>query len=126
MPFAKFPALAPAFPRPLHDAAESRARQSTGLMFVQSVAAASSQQDWRTPEEPLKFGHALDRLAAKTVDWILSKLTAFGKGKSSMGAKSLKVVQENRDYTYSPWSGAESLRSHPMKLGQGSLVLGWR
>ena len=58
---------------PLHDAAEvSRAGIPTVMMFVQSLGGISHNKIEDTREEHLEMSVvALDRLAAKTVDWIL-------------------------------------------------------
>jgi N-carbamoyl-L-amino-acid hydrolase len=58
---------------PLHDAAEvSRAGIPTVMMFVQSLRGISHNKIEDTREEHLEMSvAALDRLAAKTVDWIL-------------------------------------------------------
>jgi beta-ureidopropionase / N-carbamoyl-L-amino-acid hydrolase len=58
---------------PLHDAAEvSRAGIPTVMMFVQSLRGISHNKIEDTREEHLELSvTALDRLASKTVDWIL-------------------------------------------------------
>jgi N-carbamoyl-L-amino-acid hydrolase len=58
---------------PLHDAAEvSRAGIPTVMMCVQSLGGISHNKIEDTREEHLEMSVvALDRLAAKTVDWIL-------------------------------------------------------
>jgi beta-ureidopropionase / N-carbamoyl-L-amino-acid hydrolase len=58
---------------PLHDAAEvSRAGIPTVMMFVQSLRGISHNKIEDTREEHLEMSvTALDRLAAKTMDWIL-------------------------------------------------------
>jgi N-carbamoyl-L-amino-acid hydrolase len=58
---------------PLHDAAEvSRAGISAVMMFVQSLGGISHNKIEDTREEHLEMSVvALDRLASKTVDWIL-------------------------------------------------------
>jgi len=58
---------------PLHDAAEvSRSGIPTVMMFVQSLQGISHNKIEDTKEEHLEMSvAALDRLAAKTVDWIL-------------------------------------------------------
>src|ERR1700719_539602 len=58
---------------PLHDAAEvSRAGIPTVMMFVQSLRGLSHNKIEDTREEHLEMSvAALDRLATKTVDWIL-------------------------------------------------------
>jgi N-carbamoyl-L-amino-acid hydrolase len=58
---------------PLHDAAEvSRAGIPTVMMFVQSLRGISHNKIEDTREEHLEMSvAALDRLATKTVDWIL-------------------------------------------------------
>ena len=58
---------------PLHDAAEvSRAGIPTVMMFVQSLRGISHNKIEDTREEHLEMSvAALDRLAGKTVDWIL-------------------------------------------------------
>src|SRR5271165_6454121 len=58
---------------PLHDAAEvSRAGIPTVMMFVQSLGGISHNKIEDTREEHLEMSVvALDRLASKTVDWIL-------------------------------------------------------
>ena len=59
---------------PLHDAAEvSRAGISTVMMFVQSLNGISHNKIEDTKEEHLEMSVvALDRLASKTIDWIVS------------------------------------------------------
>ena len=59
---------------PLHDAAEvSRAGIPTVMMFVQSLRGISHNKIEDTREDHLELSViALDRLATKTVDWILS------------------------------------------------------
>jgi len=58
---------------PLHDAAEvSRAGIPTVMMFVQSLGGISHNKIEDTKEEHLEMSvTALDRLASKTVEWIL-------------------------------------------------------
>ena len=58
---------------PLHDAAEiSRAGIPTVMMFVQSLRGISHNKIEDTREEHLEMSvAALDKLATKTVDWIL-------------------------------------------------------
>lgn len=58
---------------PLHDAAEvSRARIPAVMMFVQSLGGISHNKIEDTREEHLELSvTALDRLASKTVDWVL-------------------------------------------------------
>ena len=58
---------------PLHDAAEvSRAGIPTAMMFVQSLRGISHNKIEDTREDHLELSvTALDRLASKTVDWIL-------------------------------------------------------
>ena len=58
---------------PLHDAAEvSRSGIPTVMMFVQSLQGISHNKIEDTKEEHLEMSvAALDRLAARTVDWIL-------------------------------------------------------
>jgi N-carbamoyl-L-amino-acid hydrolase len=58
---------------PLHDAAEvARAGIPAVMMFVQSLAGISHNKIENTLEEHLEMSvMALDRLATKTVDWIL-------------------------------------------------------
>jgi N-carbamoyl-L-amino-acid hydrolase len=60
---------------PLHDAAEvSRVGIPTVMMFVQSLRGISHNKIEDTKEEHLELAvTALDRLATKTVDWILRK-----------------------------------------------------
>ncbi|HEY3741076.1 MAG TPA: Zn-dependent hydrolase [Bryobacteraceae bacterium] len=60
---------------PLHDAAEaSRAGIPTVMLFVQSLGGISHNKIEDTREEHLELAvQALDRLASKTADWILSK-----------------------------------------------------
>lgn len=57
---------------PLHDAAEvSRAGVPTVMLFVQSLRGLSHTKEEDTLEEHLEMSvKALDRLAAKTMDWI--------------------------------------------------------
>ena len=57
---------------PLHDAAEvSRAGVPTVMLFVQSLRGLSHTKLEDTKEEHLELAvSALDRLAAKTVDWV--------------------------------------------------------
>ncbi len=59
---------------PLHDAAEvCRAGIPTVMMFVQSIGGISHNKTEDTREEHLTLAiTALDKLAAKTADWILS------------------------------------------------------
>ena len=59
---------------PLHDAAEvSRAGIPTVMLFVQSLRGISHNKIEDTREDHLALSvQALDRLASKTVDWILS------------------------------------------------------
>jgi len=58
---------------PLHDAAEvSRVGIPAVMMFVQSLGGISHNKIEDTREEHLEMSvRALDRLASKTVDWIL-------------------------------------------------------
>ena len=58
---------------PLHDAAEvSRAGIPTVMMFVQSLNGISHNKIEDTRQEHLEMSViALDKLASKTVDWIL-------------------------------------------------------
>jgi N-carbamoyl-L-amino-acid hydrolase len=58
---------------PLHDAAEvSRAGIPTVMMFVQSLRGISHNKIEDTREEHLELAvSAFDRLASKTVDWVL-------------------------------------------------------
>jgi N-carbamoyl-L-amino-acid hydrolase len=58
---------------PLHDAAEvARAGIPTVMMFVQSSGGISHNKIEDTKEEHLELAiAALDRLAGKTVEWIL-------------------------------------------------------
>ena len=58
---------------PLHDAAEvARAGIPTVMMFVQSLEGISHNKIEDTKEEHLEMSvMALDRLASKTIDWIL-------------------------------------------------------
>lgn len=58
---------------PLHDAAEvARAGVPTVMMFAQSLYGLSHTKEEDTREEHLLFAvEAFDRLAAKTMDWIL-------------------------------------------------------
>jgi N-carbamoyl-L-amino-acid hydrolase len=60
---------------PLHDAAEvARARVPTVMMFVQSLHGISHNKIEDTKEEDLeKSVIAFDRLAEKTLQWILKK-----------------------------------------------------
>jgi N-carbamoyl-L-amino-acid hydrolase len=60
---------------PLHDAAEvSRAGIPTVMMFVQSLKGISHNKIEDTREEHLEMSvAALDRLASKTVDWMLKQ-----------------------------------------------------
>jgi N-carbamoyl-L-amino-acid hydrolase len=60
---------------PLHDAAEvSRAGIPTVMMFVQSLKGISHNNIEDTREEHLELAiTAFDKLAAKTMDWIVSK-----------------------------------------------------
>jgi N-carbamoyl-L-amino-acid hydrolase len=60
---------------PLHDAAEvSRAGIPTVMMFVQSLKGISHNKIEDTREEHLEMSVvALDRLASKTMDWILKQ-----------------------------------------------------
>jgi len=60
---------------PLHDAAEvSRAEIPTVMMFVQSLKGISHNKIEDTREEHLEMSVvALDRLASKTMDWILNQ-----------------------------------------------------
>jgi beta-ureidopropionase / N-carbamoyl-L-amino-acid hydrolase len=60
---------------PLHDAAEvSRAGIPTAMMFVQSLKGISHNKIEDTKEEHLEMSVvALDRLASKTMDWILTQ-----------------------------------------------------
>jgi beta-ureidopropionase / N-carbamoyl-L-amino-acid hydrolase len=60
---------------PLHDAAEvSRCAVPTVMMFVQSLGGISHNKIEDTKEEYIELSvAALDRLAAKTVAWILSR-----------------------------------------------------
>ena len=60
---------------PLHDAAEvARAGIPTVMMFVQSLRGISHNKIEDTREEHLELAvAALDRLASKSADWILSK-----------------------------------------------------
>jgi N-carbamoyl-L-amino-acid hydrolase len=60
---------------PLHDAAEvARAGIPTVMMFVQSLRGISHNKIEDTKEEHLELAvTALDRLATKTVDWILCR-----------------------------------------------------
>ena len=59
---------------PLHDAAEvARAGIPSVMMFVQSLRGISHNKIEDTREEHLEMAViALDRLATKTADWILS------------------------------------------------------
>jgi hydantoinase/carbamoylase family amidase len=63
---------------PLHDAAEvSRAGIPTVMMFVQSLKGISHNKIEDTSEEHLEMSVvALDRLASKTVNWILKQSSA--------------------------------------------------
>jgi N-carbamoyl-L-amino-acid hydrolase len=58
---------------PLHDAAEvSRAGVPTVMLFVQSLRGLSHTKVEDTREEHLELAaQALDRLATKTMDWIV-------------------------------------------------------
>ena len=58
---------------PLHDAAEvSRAGIPTVMMFVQSLGGISHNKIEDTKEEHLEMSvAALDRLATKTMDWLV-------------------------------------------------------
>jgi N-carbamoyl-L-amino-acid hydrolase len=60
---------------PLHDAAEvARAGIPTVMMFVQSLAGISHNKIEDTREEHLEMSvQALDRLASKTIDWIVKQ-----------------------------------------------------
>ncbi|MFY9855407.1 MAG: Zn-dependent hydrolase [Terracidiphilus sp.] len=60
---------------PLHDAAEvSRAGIPTAMLFVQSLKGISHNKIEDTSEDHLKLAvTALDKLASKTMDWILAK-----------------------------------------------------
>jgi N-carbamoyl-L-amino-acid hydrolase len=60
---------------PLHDAAEvSRAGIPTVMMFVQSLKGISHNKIEDTREDHLEMAvMAMERLAAKTADWILSQ-----------------------------------------------------
>ncbi len=60
---------------PLHDAAEvSRAGIPTVMMFVQSLQGISHNKIEDTKDEHLELAvRAFDRLAAKTMEWILSR-----------------------------------------------------
>ena len=60
---------------PLHDAAEvSRAGIPTVMLFVQSLNGISHNKIEDTREEDLKLAvEALDKLASKTMDWILTR-----------------------------------------------------
>jgi len=60
---------------PLHDAAEvARAGIPTVMMFVQSLKGISHNKIEDTQEDHLEMAvQALDRLASKTADWILTK-----------------------------------------------------
>jgi beta-ureidopropionase / N-carbamoyl-L-amino-acid hydrolase len=60
---------------PLHDAAEvSRAGIPTVMMFVQSLNGISHNKIEDTNEEHLEVSVlALDRLASKSMDWILEQ-----------------------------------------------------
>ena len=59
---------------PLHDAAEvSRAGIPTVMLFVQSLRGISHNKIEDTREDHLELAvTALDRLASKTVDWLLA------------------------------------------------------
>jgi N-carbamoyl-L-amino-acid hydrolase len=70
----EFAADAPRLPSgPLHDAAEvSRSGIPTVMMFVQSLGGISHNKIEDTKEEYIEMSViALDRLAGKTVEWIL-------------------------------------------------------
>jgi N-carbamoyl-L-amino-acid hydrolase len=60
---------------PLHDAAEvSRAGIPTAMLFVQSLKGISHNKIEDTREDHLKLAFtAFDKLASKTMDWILAK-----------------------------------------------------
>jgi N-carbamoyl-L-amino-acid hydrolase len=60
---------------PLHDAAEvSRAGIPTVMMFVQSLEGISHNKIEDSKEEHLEMSvAALDRLASKTMDWIVKQ-----------------------------------------------------
>jgi N-carbamoyl-L-amino-acid hydrolase len=60
---------------PLHDAAElSRAGVPTVMMFVQSLRGLSHTKLEDTKDEHLELSvQALDRLASKTLDWLMTK-----------------------------------------------------
>jgi len=60
---------------PLHDAAEvARAGVPTVMMFVQSLRGISHNKIEDTKEEHLELcARAFDRLAEKTLGWILSR-----------------------------------------------------
>jgi len=60
---------------PLHDAAEvARAGVPTVMMFVQSLHGISHNKIEDTKEEHLELAvRAFDRLATKTIDWIISR-----------------------------------------------------
>jgi N-carbamoyl-L-amino-acid hydrolase len=60
---------------PLHDAAEvARAGVPTVMMFVQSLHGISHNKIEDTKEEHLEVAvRAFDRLATKTIDWIISR-----------------------------------------------------
>jgi N-carbamoyl-L-amino-acid hydrolase len=60
---------------PLHDAAEvARAGIPTVMMFVQSLGGISHNKIEDTREEHLEMSvQALDRLASKTIDWIVKQ-----------------------------------------------------
>jgi N-carbamoyl-L-amino-acid hydrolase len=62
----------------LHDAAEvSRAGIPTVMMFVQSLKGISHNKIENTLEEHLELSvTALDRLATKSVEWILQRNAA--------------------------------------------------
>ena len=63
---------------PLHDAAEvSRAGIPTVMMFVQSLGGISHNKIEDTKQEHIEMSvRAMDRLASKTMDWILQSKTA--------------------------------------------------
>jgi hydantoinase/carbamoylase family amidase len=60
---------------PLHDAAEvSRAGVPTIMLFVQSLRGLSHAKEEDTKSEHLELAvQALDRLATKTIDWLVAK-----------------------------------------------------
>ncbi len=60
---------------PLHDAAEvSRAGVPTIMVFVQSQRGLSHAKEEDTKPEHLELAvQALDRLATKTIDWLVAK-----------------------------------------------------